>query len=131
MGCLTPILIRNDCVHIFKDKKTWKQICEGIYYACMRREREVISIHSKNAIYSNYIESLGYAHADCPRTIIVYGNTWIDVSREGYKKVDRIDKEYIGYLEKCVRIAESDIDSLKNKIKELKQRNKENEENTI
>jgi len=95
MGFLTPILIHNDCVHIFKNKKLQKEICEKIYYACLLNKEKNISI----AGYCNYIKSLGYKHADNSRVIVVHGNTWKDVTRESYKGIgiDRIDDGYIEY----------------------------------
>lgn len=117
MGFLTPILVYNDYIHILENKKLQKKICEEIYSVCLQNKEQDIIITN--------MKSLGCRHADHSRVIIVHGNTWKDITKESYKEINRIDDGYIEYLEECKRIIESDLDSLKSRIKQLKQRNKE------
>ncbi len=121
MGYLTPILIHNDIAHLFKNKRLQKEICEKLYLAMIDGKEQTISVNN----CCNYIKSLGSKHADDSRTIIVYGNTMVDITRESYKEINRIDNGYIEYLETCKRILETDIDCLNDKIKRLKQRKRE------
>ena len=124
MGNLTPILIRNDSVHAFLDKKMHQQICESIYQACMLRESSTISFHfPKGGIDCNPIESLGYRHADESGIILFSGNTWIDLNKFAYSNRP-LNDTYIAYIEKCLKFARRDIAHMAKRIKELKSKKK-------
>jgi len=114
MGYLTPILIRNDSAHMLRDGKLQKQICKKLYYATVEYEASSISInYPGGGVNINPIETLGTAHADVRRVIVISGNDWIDLSREAYK----YDVEPTEYLRECLRIAERDVKTLKKRIK--------------
>ena len=120
MGFLTPILIRNDAVHLFKDKKMQKQICEKLFYATCEREAGHISLHHpKGGIDINPIETLGTRHADVQRVIVISGNGWVDLSEEvyGLSRTVQMSESNLNYLKGCLRIAQRDITQLKKVIK--------------
>ena len=114
MGFLTPILIRNDCLHFFKDKKLRKEICDKIHNACLRNYEQSIPISN----HCNAIESLGSEHADCVRVIIIIGNSWIDI-RDDIWNNKREDEDYINYLKNYSNILKDKLKDIKDKIKKL------------
>lgn len=54
-------------------------------------------------------------HADCPRTLVVYGNTWIDLSEALYHIEKFKDRDY---FKTCLKIAENQVKELKKQLKE-------------
>ena len=122
MGMLTPFLFRNDSIDALKNKKMQSRICEDIYDASMERKSSIISFHyPKGGIDVNPIECLGTKHTDEQRTIVVSGNSWIDLSTEAWGDLTRTDDIFIKYLKSCLKTAQQDITRLKNKLKELKE----------
>jgi hypothetical protein len=110
MGNLTPILIYNDFAHIFNNKKLRKEICEELYYAlCDSRQKNI------NISDNGHMKSLGYGHADSPRVIVIYGNTWMDIE----KLKDRNDDVYKQYLKDCLEVLKEKTKRFEDKIKEV------------
>lgn len=121
MGFLTPILFRNDSIHVLKNKKMQGQICEKIFSACCNREKRDIAFHHpEGGIEVNPVISLGCKHADEQRTIVVFGNTWIDLSEQAWGK---LDSNHLDYLKDCIKIAKQDLAKLTKKIKALENGN--------
>jgi hypothetical protein len=54
-------------------------------------------------------------HADCPRTIVIYGNTWIDLSDALGDMKKYKDREY---FKDCLQIADEQVKTLKKQLKE-------------
>lgn len=54
-------------------------------------------------------------HADCPRTIVIYGNTWTDLSDALYNTDKYKDRDY---YKTALKIADQQVKLLKKQLKE-------------
>ncbi len=110
MGFLTPILIRNDSVDLLRENA--QEAMNQIFDACMQREEDYFGVGN----HANPIESLGTAHADEWRVIVVKGNSWIDLSRIAFSK----DNKLTDYTKSCFDCAAQIVKILRKKIKDGK-----------
>ncbi len=75
MGMLTPLLIRNDALHLMRENP--KEFVENITDMISRYEDGSVSCGN----HGNAAEILHTQHADIPRLIMVAGNTMIEFNR--------------------------------------------------
>lgn len=139
MGYLTPMLFRNDDIHLLKEDP---EALDKIYSACQNTKPVDMSLQGNfrrkpwwafwkkkewGCSCGGAIDSLGTAHADQKRVIVVYGNTWSDITHEyvirkfgilGEKP--RMDDIMLDYLESCANIAYDDAKDLKKFISEYR-----------
>jgi hypothetical protein len=143
MGYLTPMLFRNDDIHMLKEDP---EALDKIYSACQTPRPTDISLQGNfrrkpwwafwkkkewGCSCGGAVESLGTRHADENRVIVVYGNTWSDISFEyvnrKFNKFDptvRMDKIMLDYLETCANIALDDAMALKKYITDYRKEHK-------
>jgi len=143
MGYLTPMLFRNDDIHLLKEDP---QALEKILDACNDTKPKEYSLQGNfrrkpwwafwkkkewGCSCGQAIDSLGTAHADQNRVIVVYGNTWSDITHEymirKYGILDekpRMDDTMLDYLESCADIAYRDAKDLKKFISECRKEKK-------
>lgn len=143
MGYLTPMLFRNDDIHMLdQDPDT----LDKIYSACQIQQHTDISLLGNwrrkpwwafwkkkewGCSCGNAIDSLGTRHADENRVIVVYRNTWADITHEYnirrftmLKEKPRMDGIMLDYLESCANIAYKDAKDLKKFISEYRKEQK-------
>ena len=143
MGYLTPILLRNDDIHLLKEDPL---ALDKLLDACRETKQKDYSLQGNfrrkpwwafwkkkewGCSCGGAIDSLGTGHADENRVIVVHGNTWSDISREycarrfsmlGEKP--RMDDTMLDYLDTCASIAINDAKSLKKFISDYRKEKK-------
>lgn len=132
MGFLTPIMFHNDALHAFK--KDPEQVMEIISKACREHKAKSYGFTTYDkpkwwqfwkkkmfrSSYANYIKSLGTAHADVNRVVVITGNSWVDLTSSTYQEEVNLD-----YIEKCLKIAQSQITQIKREVKTLREQEKD------
>lgn len=122
MGFLTPFLFRNDSIHELKNKKIAKQIVEKIIESCSQHKPHSLSTNYPNGGGScNAVECLGTGHMDESRLILIYGNTWLDLSRETYE-LSKSHDVHKKFLKDAAKIAERELKLLKKALKNLEEK---------
>lgn len=129
MGYLTPILFRNDHADLLDNEP--EQVIATIKVAMQayiaqsypiieyRKPKWYQFLKKKDwfGINTNPIEALSPKHSSDNSTIVIHGNTWIDLTAVKY---NGLDDQNFSYLEDCLKIAQKDITALKKMIKEAK-----------
>lgn len=111
MGFLTPILVRNDGVSELE--KYPEEAAQKILYASMEHQPQSITVGH----HVNVMKSLGTAHADVPRTIVVYGNTWLDLD-QAIRDLQETNVP-VSYVKNCLDQARSAIKRLEKALKKV------------
>lgn len=149
MGYLTPVLFYNDSIHDMKEDPTFP---ERLYLAATsgKEDNDVFVKFWRKTKFDKFLSFFGLyrkpglkqhrgggscamvlkaQHADTPRVIVAWGNTWIDLTQEFWDKSvyhwshdsvikGRTDKSHLDYVKKCMGFAQQDLTRLKKALKD-------------
>ena len=138
MGYVTPVLLYNDSLHLLKEDP---HFVENLYSACISSKEKDIFLRAYRKTWidnvlkifglyrmpnqdklrgsADFAQVLSSRHADTASTVVIWGNTWEEIttcwSKEEYASYHKGKQEYI---KKCATIAEQDAKRVKTIIKE-------------
>jgi len=142
MGFLTPVLLYNDSIHELPEDPHFPR---RLYSAVMSGKDEDVFVRSYRPTWfdkllkvfglyrmpkehewqgtSSFAQVLRSKHADDARVLVVYGNTWFDISDHAYLEdsaLTRIGERPLSkdILKPLVSIVDRDLKVLKHKLKD-------------
>lgn len=147
MGYLTPVLLYNDALHMLEhDPYFTRELSRACQ--CDGKERDIFLRSYRQTwvdkmlklfgLYrlpkakdwsgsSSFAQVLPAQHADTPRLIVVWGNTWEELSKYWSKdQYAACHNAKQNYINSCVTIAERELKKVKSIIKEYEDENKIN-----
>lgn len=122
MGYLTPILLYNDTIHEMKEDPTFTK---KLYDAAISGKDDLDVFYQVGNGSGSCAQVLRAKHADDSRTLVVWGNTWWDLSDYAWRDDEALRKYFnsrmpdVNTLKTLVRIAKQDIKQIEKKIKEM------------